>query len=209
MSHWRRLKSYMDHHRRLEALVARFAAAISDLGATELDLLENALSARPIATDKLSLALARSAHGQNPPSVDLAGAGLPRLIPLDEGTAALKVAASGLSTAWIGSEVVALVDLAETLSVSDAVIDGWALGGHLIVLRSTPKVELVPLDQFVGGRPADGITHVVALFPNGEEAWAWLAAPNALLESERPIDCLHAGQASTVVRAAAGALDFA
>lgn len=203
----RLLERFMDHSQRIEALVSLFTAAVSGLDLSELDAVEFALRTRPITADRLALILGRRRH--NPPSVDLTGVGLSGLTAIEEGDASLRKAAGTFSQAWIGSEVASKEDAARTAGVAVGCIENWLAAGDLVSLRSESAGTLIPLDQFDSGRPAGNIAEVVALFPGAEEAWAWLVAPNTLLRDERPIDCLHAGRASDVLRAAAGVLDFA
>lgn len=189
----------------MTALFGRVAAGLSP---AELAHVEALL--QPGRFDQAQLRIILTGrHGHNPPSVNLAGAGVGRTIPVEEGRASIQsMASEDASDGWAGSDLAELDVAAIRLGVPATKLAEWRDADDLIKLRSSSGAELYPLLQFSAGVPAPGLGAVTAHFPDREEAWAWLAAPNSLLRGERPIDGLHDGHVTDVLRAAAGVLAF-
>ena len=110
---------------------------------------------------------------------------------------------------WADSELVGAGDLVRRLGIARGTLDNWRQARKVIALRKGLRNFVYPLRQFDRRRPVDGLDAVAEHFASTEEAWEWLVAPNRMTDGKAPIDALHAGDVRGVVRAAAGALDYA
>lgn len=197
---------------RLERLITLFTEHVTALDDAHLEHLEAILEATSPDPIHCAGAIASARPVHNPPSVDLVGEGLGQPISIEEGLEALDAFASDIQSAdWIASELADSHVTAGILEIPSSRIAEWRLEHRLIALPSPSGGSLFPLDQFneSSGEPVPGLKDITALFPNAEEAWAWLSRTNPLTAHSRPIVWLHAGHRAEVLRAAAGALDFA
>jgi hypothetical protein len=110
---------------------------------------------------------------------------------------------------WAESELVGAGTLVERLSIARGTLDNWRKAGKVLALRKGLRNFAYPLRQFDRRRPVDGLDQVAEHFASPEETWEWLVAPNRMTDGKAPIDALRAGNVQDVVRAAAGAFDYA
>lgn len=110
---------------------------------------------------------------------------------------------------WVESELVGAGVLVRRLGIARGTLDNWRKAGKVIALRKGLRNFLYPLRQFDRRRPVEGLDQVAQHFGSPEETWEWLVAPNRMTNGTAPIDALRAGKVDTVVRAAAGAVDYA
>lgn len=140
----------------------------------------------------------------------LQGAGIGPVVSAAKGSRLLDaITVDDEATDWAESELVGAGALVERLSIARGTLDNWRKAGKVVALRKGLRNFVYPLRQFDRRRPVDGLDQVAAHFASAEETWEWLVAPNRMTDSKAPIDALHAGDVQDVVRAAAGAFDYA
>lgn len=77
----------------------------------------------------------------------------------------------------------------------------WMKRGEVVSIRTKGNRPVFPLMQFVDGRPADGISELIALFGDTRRAWQWLMSEVSGSQG-RGIDFLLAGNVQAVLAAA-------
>lgn len=140
----------------------------------------------------------------------LQGAGVGPVVSAAKGSRLLDaITVDDEATDWAESELVGAGALVERLSIARGTLDNWRKAGKIVALRKGFRNFVYPLRQFDRRRPVDGLDQVAEHFASAEETWEWLVAPNRMTDGKAPIDALHAGDVQDVVRAAAGAFDYA
>ncbi len=140
----------------------------------------------------------------------LQGAGVGPVVSAAKGSRLLDAITVNVeATDWAESELVGAGALVEQLSIARGTLDNWRKAGKVIALRKGLRNFVYPLRQFDRRRPVDGLDQIAEHFTSAEEAWEWLVAPNRMTDGKAPIDALHAGDVQAVLRAAAGAFDYA
>ena len=140
----------------------------------------------------------------------LQGAGIGPVVSAAKGSRLLDaVTVDDEATDWAESELVGAGTLVERLSIARGTLDNWRKAGKIVALRKGLRNFVYPLRQFDRRRPVDGLAQVAEHFTSSEETWEWLVAPNRMTDGKAPIDALHAGEVQDVIRAAAGAFDYA
>lgn len=79
---------------------------------------------------------------------------------------------------------------------------GWRKRGEVVALLMGARKHVFPLEQFVDGRPVQGIGDVLRIVGNPRRAWSWLVQQSPLLSGKRPIDLLKRDRRDEVVEAA-------
>ncbi|WP_348628129.1 hypothetical protein [Mesorhizobium sp. M1B.F.Ca.ET.045.04.1.1] len=118
--------------------------------------------------------------------------------PLAERAAELQ---SMLIEDWAG-EVAGSTYLEETFRIPRSTLHRWQRRGEVVALRKGGRKHVFPLAQFVDGRPAPGISEVLAAITNPRLAWFWLNRPSAELGGRIPIEVLRQDMIEDVVRVA-------
>jgi hypothetical protein len=94
---------------------------------------------------------------------------------------------------WAG-EVLNSAALQDRLHISHNDFDHWASMGSLVALQNGDAGVVYPVDQFVDGRPIEGLREVLELIGRPRVAWLWLRTARAGPESQPPIELLKEGQ---------------
>ncbi|CDX26378.1 conserved hypothetical protein [Mesorhizobium sp. ORS 3324] len=102
---------------------------------------------------------------------------------------------------WAG-EVAGSTYLEEKLRIPRSTLHRWQRRGEVVALRKGGRKHVFPLAQFVDGRPAPGISEVLAAIANPRLAWLWLTRPSAELDGRVPIQMLREDMIEDVVRVA-------
>jgi hypothetical protein len=106
---------------------------------------------------------------------------------------------------WAGP-VAGATALAEQ-GIARSTLHSWQQRGEVIGLLKGARRHVFPTDQFVDGRPAQGVGTVLEIAGAPRIAWFWLAKPSPLLRGERPIDLLKRDRLDEVVQAARAAFE--
>ncbi|WP_192385227.1 antitoxin Xre/MbcA/ParS toxin-binding domain-containing protein [Mesorhizobium silamurunense] len=104
---------------------------------------------------------------------------------------------------WAG-EVAGSTYLEEKFRIPRSTLHRWQRRGEVVALRKGGRKHVFPLAQFVDGRPAPGISDVLAAITNPRLAWFWLTRPSIELDGRIPIEMLREDMIEDVVRAARG-----
>lgn len=97
--------------------------------------------------------------------------------------------------------------LMSDLGIARSTLHDWQKRGQVISLLKGAKKHVFPLEQFMDGRPLQGIGQVLAIIGNPRRAWLWLVQESPLLRSKRPIDLLRQDRKDDVVEAARTVFD--
>lgn len=142
-------------------------------------------------------------------SGEIKGEGMGDLISLTDLEAHLNSMVDDESTDWAASELLGVLEAAETIGVVRSTLDNWRRTKKVLAFSKGLRNFVFPMDQFDGSKPLTGLESVRLHFLSDEDAWEWLVTPERILENRRPIDLLREGRVDEAVRAAEGALDFA
>lgn len=136
-------------------------------------------------------------------AVTLAGQGLSAIISSKDGIALLQERAVKLPLeAWAG-EVMGPSKAAEALGVRRSTLDNWRTKGEIIAIPKGKAAHVIPMAQFVEGRPIAGIGRVLDIAHGSASlAWSWLTTPHLDFNDEPPIAALSKGEETAVVAAA-------
>ena len=102
---------------------------------------------------------------------------------------------------WAG-EVAGSTYLEEKFRIPRSTLHRWQRRNEVIALRKGGRKHVFPLAQFVDGRPAAGISEVLAAIANPRLAWFWLTRPSPELDGRIPIEMLKQDMVGDVVPAA-------
>jgi hypothetical protein len=183
--------------------VGRLAADLTRLAARPQIFLKILSFARMIAEEQAE-------SGTAARTLKLRGGGHGTLIDEQEGARRLDAAAETVSPeTWTQSEVLGPEAMIEHLGVSRSTLHNWRRDGRVIALRKGLRNHVYPVRQFAGKAPLAGISEVLAVMADPDEAWEWLVTPNTYTEGEPPLTLLERGQVGAVQRAADSSLDFA
>src|SRR3546814_9671996 len=86
--------------------------------------------------------------------------------------------------------------------IARSTLHDWQKRGEVIALLSGARKHAFPLEQFVDGRPVQGISDVLEVAGNPRRAWLWLVQQSPLLGEKRPIDLLKLDRRQDVADAA-------
>lgn len=87
--------------------------------------------------------------------------------------------------------------------ISRSTLYRWQKVNEAIALDTrTSRKPVFPLNQFVDGRPAPGISDLISIFGDGRKAWQWLVEPSSEFDSMPPLDLLKDGRRDQVLAAA-------
>ena len=102
---------------------------------------------------------------------------------------------------WAGSTA-GPTYLEANYGISRSTLHRWQRRNAVVALRTGGRKHVFPLEQFIDGRPVNGIEQVAALIPHPRFAWLWLIQPNEHLNWAKPIEMLRADLIDEVVAAA-------
>lgn len=142
-------------------------------------------------------------------SGEIKGEGMGDLISLTELEAQLNSIVDDDSTDWAASELLGVLEAAESIGVARSTLDNWRRTKKILAFSKGLRNFVFPMEQFDGSKPLPGLETVRLHFRSDEDAWEWLITPDRILENRRPIDLLREERVDEAVRAAEGALDFA
>jgi len=88
-------------------------------------------------------------------------------------------------------------------AIPRATLNAWRKQYSAVGLKRDLRNYVYPLEQFLDGRPVDGLKAVLEVAPDARAAWLWMRQAHAGLDGSRPIDALHDGRAKVVALLAA------
>lgn len=135
------------------------------------------------------------------------GTGLGELIDIEEGRRRLSAYATKVPLEeWAGP--VAGSSALHDRGIARSTLHDWQKRGQVVALLVGARKHAFPLEQFVDGRPIEGIADVLKVVGNARRAWLWLVQQSPLLGNQRPIDLLKQDRKDEVVGAARNVFEY-
>lgn len=134
------------------------------------------------------------------------GSGFGELIAIGEGRRRLSAYATKVPLEEWAGPVAGSSALHES-GIARSTLHDWQKRGQVVALLAGARKHVFPLEQFVDGRPLEGIAQIVAIAPSPRTAWLWLVQNSPLLSGKRPIDMLKQDRVEDVVEAARTVFD--
>ncbi len=135
------------------------------------------------------------------------GTGFGALIDIEEGRHRLAAYATKVPLEeWAGP--VAGSSALHERGIARSTLHDWQKRGQVVALLAGARKHAFPLEQFVDGRPVEGIADVLKVVGNPRRAWLWLVQPSPLLGSKRPIELLKQDRRDEVVEAARTVFEY-
>ena len=190
-------------------LAARFAAAAVKLSVDQQKRLVAHGAALPklIAQVAAQLDEARKAEDRlqlvpAKPAELSQGEGLGALLTLEEGRGRLSdyTTPSNLED-WAGP-VAGSTELERDHGIARSTLHAWQKQGAVIGLLKGVRKHVFPLDQFIDGRPIEGLAEVLKVIGEPRTAWLWMKEPHPALNGATPLARLKARRIGEVVEAA-------
>lgn len=129
------------------------------------------------------------------------GSGFGELLTPEEGRRRLSAYATKVPLEeWAGP--VAGSSALHDRGIARSTLHDWQKRGQVVALLAGARKHAFPLEQFVDGRPVEGIADVLKVVDNPRRAWFWLVQQSPLLRNKRPIDLLKQDRKDEVVEAA-------
>src|SRR3546814_4146272 len=82
--------------------------------------------------------------------------------------------------------------------IARSTLHDWQKRGEVIALLSGARKHAFPLEQFVDGRPVQGISDVLEIAGNPRRAWLWLVQQSPLLGEKRSEE--HTSELQSLMR---------
>lgn len=129
------------------------------------------------------------------------GAGFGELIDLEEGRRRLSdYATKAPLEEWAGP--VAGSSALHERGIARSTLHDWQKRGQVVALLAGARKHAFPLEQFVDGRPVEGLADILKIVGHPRRTWLWLVQQSPLLANKRPIDLLKQDRKGAVVEAA-------
>jgi uncharacterized protein (DUF2384 family) len=127
------------------------------------------------------------------------GEGLGEIVTKEEGKRLLtEFAVARKVEDWAGP-VAGASELSRDYGIPRSTLHRWQHAGEVIGLLKGTKKHVFPIEQFIDGRPARGISHIVDLANSHRVAWLWLRQANPVLDGRTPIDLLKQDSIDEVI----------
>lgn len=127
------------------------------------------------------------------------GEGLGPVVSAEEGRRLLKeFAVARKIEDWAGS-VAGASELSRDYGIPRSTLHRWQHCDEVIGLLKGTKKHVFPVEQFIDGRPARGISAIVGLAGGHRVAWLWLRQANPVLNGRPPIELLKQDRVDEVV----------
>ena len=130
------------------------------------------------------------------------GSGFGELISIEEGRRRLAEYATPVPIEEWAGPVAGPVELERDHGIPRSTLHNWQRRGAAIGLLKGERKHVFPIEQFVDGRPVEGLARIVELTPSPRSAWLWLVQHSPLLANKRPIDLLKRDRVEEVVEGA-------
>lgn len=143
------------------------------------------------ALEQVALQFMRAETTQDETVEQSRGSGLGEVLSLSEGRARLAdyTAAKPIED-WAGP-VGGAGDIEAQFGVKRTTLNDWYKQGAVIGLLRGQRKLAYPLEQFIDGRPLQGIADVLGVAPDARSAWLWLRQPHGALDGRTPLAALH------------------
>jgi len=136
------------------------------------------------------------------------GSGFGELLTPEEGRRRLAEYATPIRIEEWAGPVAGPVELERDYGIRRSTLHNWQRRGAVIGLLKGERKHVFPLEQFVDGRPVEGLARIVEIAPSPRSAWFWLVQGSPLLGGKRPIGLLKQDRAEEVVEAARAVYEY-
>lgn len=150
------------------------------------------------ALEQVALELMPAAATDDTPVERTRGSGLGEVLSLSDGRARLAAYVTPKPIEEWAGPVGGAGDIEAQFGVKRTTLNTWVKQGAVIGLLRGQRKLAYPLEQFIDGRPLQGIADVLAAAPEARSAWLWLRQPHAALDGRTPLDALHASKQDEV-----------
>ena len=150
------------------------------------------------ALEEVALQLMPAAATDDTPVERTRGSGLGEVLSLADGRARLAAYVTPKPIEEWAGPVGGAGDIEAQLGVKRTTLNTWVKQGAVIGLLRGQRKLAYPLEQFIDGRPLQGIADVLAAAPDARSAWLWLRQPHAALDGQTPLRALHASKQDEV-----------
>lgn len=135
------------------------------------------------------------------------GSGFGELVGIEEGRRRLSAYATKVPLEeWAGP--VAGSSALHERGIARSTLHDWQKRGQVVALLTGARKHAFPLEQFVDGRPIEGIGDILKVVGHPRRAWLWLVQQSPLLGNKRPIDLLKQDRQDEVVEAARTVFEY-
>lgn len=151
-----------------------------------------------MALEQVALQFMPTAASSDEPVEQTQGSGLGDVLSLSEGRARLAAyAAPKPMEDWTGP-VGGASDIEAAFGVKRTTLSTWYKQGAVIGLLRGQRKLAYPLEQFIDGRPIQGIADILSVAPDARSAWLWMRQPHGALDGRTPLAALRAGKQDQV-----------
>jgi hypothetical protein len=151
-----------------------------------------------VALEQVALQFMPTARTQDEPVERTRGSGLGDVLSLAEGRARLAAyAAHKPMEDWAGP-VGGASDIEAAFGVKRTTLSTWYKRGAVIGLLRGQRKLAYPLEQFIDGRPIQGIADILSVAPDARSAWLWMRQPHGALDGQTPLVALRAAKQDQV-----------
>lgn len=127
------------------------------------------------------------------------GSGLGEVLTLTEGRTRLNAYATPKPIEEWAGPVGGAGDIETQFGVKRSTLNTWYKQGAVIGLLRGQRKLAYPHEQFIDGRPLQGLADVLAVAPDARSAWLWLRQPHGALGGKTPLMLLHASKTNQVI----------
>lgn len=150
------------------------------------------------ALEQVALQFMPTATTRDEPVERTRGSGLGDVLSLAEGRARLAAyAAPKPMEDWAGP-VGGASDIEAEFGVKRTTLSTWYKQGAVIGLLRGQRKLAYPLEQFIDGRPLQGIADILSVAPDARSAWLWIRQPHGALDGRTPLATLRAAKQDQV-----------
>ncbi|WP_340318056.1 antitoxin Xre/MbcA/ParS-like domain-containing protein [Rhizorhabdus argentea] len=126
------------------------------------------------------------------------GSGLGELVTITEGRARLDAYATPKPIEEWAGPVGGAGDIETQFGVKRSTLNTWHKQGAVVGLLRGQRKLAYPLEQFIDGRPLQGLADVLGVAPDPRSAWLWLRQPHGALDGQTPLALLRASRTDQV-----------
>lgn len=137
------------------------------------------------------------------------GAGFGEMVDIDEGLRRLADYAIDIPLEEWAGPLAGSSALMQDMGIARSTLHDWQRRGEVVALLKGARKHVFPLEQFLDGRPAQGIRDILVIVDSPRRAWFWMVKSSPLLGNKRPIDLLKQDRRQEVVDAARTVFDRA
>jgi hypothetical protein len=99
---------------------------------------------------------------------------------------------------WAGP-VLGPVEIERQLGIPRSTLSAWHAANIIIGIKRGMRRHEYPVEQFIDGRPLEGIDQILKIAPTARAAWMWLRSTRDAFDSATPLQMLELGKVSEVV----------